>query len=82
MSPEGAMAQETQQPNAAQSMSEGLNALQGGTDALLQGLTDAGAPAEAIALAQTASDALAQLTAMIGGEEQSEQPAAAEMTNA
>lgn len=80
MSPEGMAPQESQpQQDPSQGIAQGLEALQSGTQALVQGLTDGGAPPEMVQLAQTAADAIAQLTqAISGGGQQAEQPSAQE----
>ena len=77
MSPEGAAPQEMQQEPQGGGMGEGLKALQDGTSALLQALTDGGAPQEAVALAEQAATAIAQLTQLLSGGAQAPASAAA-----
>lgn len=72
MSPEGASPQMSEQPgqespDAAGGMAQGLQALEQGTSALVEGLTQSGAPQEAVALAQQAAQAIAQLSQMMSG---------------
>lgn len=76
-SPEGAMPQSQGQPGsqgqdpsqggAADGLAKGLKALGDSTQALVQGLTQSGAPKEIIQLAQTAADALSQLQQAVSG---------------
>ena len=85
MSPEGAPAQ-TAPGTEVQGggLEEGLKSLSDGTKALLDGLTQAGAPKEIVQLAQQAAQALdGIMQAMGGGEEQQpEQPSGQEMSQA
>lgn len=98
-SPEGNMPQpspgspdpQAQGGDPASALAEGISHLGDGTQALLQGLTQSGAPKEIVQLAQTAADAISQLQqAMSGGapdqsaapQGQDQSGSAQELTNA
>lgn len=73
MTPEGAPAQtapgtEVQQPDQGGGLAEGIKSLYDGTKALLDGLTQAGAPKEIVALAQQAAQAIDGIMQAMGGE--------------
>lgn len=72
--PEGASQQQPkpqggQDPH--QGLADALNTMVSGAQALLKGMTDAGAPKEILQLAQTGADAYSQLLQAIGGGGQS-----------
>lgn len=93
MTPEGAAAQTapgTQQPDQVGGLAEGIKSLSDGTKALLDGLTQAGAPKEIVALAQQAAQAMDGIMQAMGGESPDqvqdqtgpEQPSGQEMSQA
>ena len=80
MTPEGAPAQDIDQPKGpggdpSGGIAEGISALSQGSQALLEGLTQAKAPPQLIQLAQTAAQALAQIESAMGGAEEQGEPA-------
>lgn len=86
MSPEGMAPQTvpgTEPEQEGGGVADALSSLQSGINAMTQGLTDAGAPQEVVALANDISGKMDQLMQMVGaGQPESPEPSAQEMTNA